>query len=200
MMTVTTTKQLLYFLKMKRLEAGPLRGPRYGFTVALMLVLQMSACGSTPGADSKVVSPAGSPTATSGPEVRDLSEAPTALTPPVGGLVTTLQDEVHNLPEGRIAWSAYWKLCWEEYPGAAAYELQTVTGEGISPKLRRQSEHCFRIEAAKGENEKSQGLVNRDLLLALQAGQLAYRVRAVLADNRTSAWSAAYAVGERIRQ
>jgi hypothetical protein len=100
----------------------------------------------------------------------------------------------------RLAWSTYWKLCWEEYPGATAYELQALTGEGGARKLRRQRERCFRIEAAKGENEKTQGLANRDLLLALQAGQLAYRVRAALNDHRVSAWSSPAAVGEVTRR
>ena len=106
---------------------------------------------------------------------------------------------MHELPGDRTAWSTYWKLCWDLYPQATAYELQTVTGEGNSPKLRRQSERCFRIEAAGGENEKSQGLVNRTMLLLLQAGQLAYRVRAVFSNGRVSAWSPAMAVGKETR-
>jgi hypothetical protein len=119
--------------------------------------------------------------------------------PPVTGLVATLEDEVRELPSDRIAWSTYWKLCWDVSPQATAYELQTVTGEGSSPKLRRQSERCFRIQAAAGENEKSQGLVNRAMLLALQEGQLAYRVRAVFGNGQVSAWSLAMAVGEETR-
>ena len=117
--------------------------------------------------------------------------------PPVEGLVAALEDEVREFSGGRIAWATYWKLCWAAYPGATAYELETLTGEGSSRKLRRQAERCLRIEAAKGENDKSQGLVRRDLLLALQAGQLAYRVRAVLDDHRVSAWSRPMAVGTR---
>jgi hypothetical protein len=119
--------------------------------------------------------------------------------PPVTGLVATLEDEVRELPGDRMAWSTYWKLCWDVYPQATAYELQVVTGEGSSPKLRRQSERCFRLQAAAGENEKSQGLVNRAMLLVLQAGQLAYRVRAVFSNGRVSAWSLAMAVGEETR-
>lgn len=103
---------------------------------------------------------------------------------------------MRDLPGGRIAWSTYWKLCWAEYPGAKGYELQTLTSEGISAKLRRQSERCFRIEAAANENEKSQGLLNREVLLALQSGQLAYRVRAVLEEGRASEWSPPMAVGK----
>lgn len=115
---------------------------------------------------------------------------------PVRGLVATLEDEVSELPGGRIRWSTYWKLCWERYQGAKAYELQSLTSEGISPKLHRQSDRCFRIEAAAGENEKSQGFVNRELLLALQSGQLAYRVRAILDKNHVSEWSPSISVGK----
>lgn len=119
--------------------------------------------------------------------------------PQVRGLVATLEDEVRDLPGERIAWATYWKLCWQSYPGAKGYELETLTGEGASPKLRRQSEPCLRIEAAAGENEKSRGLLNREVLLALQSGQLAYRVRAVLDGNRVSEWSPPLAVGEATR-
>jgi len=117
--------------------------------------------------------------------------------PPVEGLVAMLEDEVRDLPGERIAWATYWKLCWAAYPGATAYELQALTSEGASRKLRRQSERCFRIETVKGENDKSRGLISRDLLLAVQTGQLAYRVRAVLDDHRVSAWSRPMAVGTR---
>jgi hypothetical protein len=43
---------------------------------------------------------------------------PQVVQPPVTGLVATLEDEMHDLPNARIAWSTYWKLCWSAYPGA----------------------------------------------------------------------------------
>lgn len=110
--------------------------------------------------------------------------------------MATLEDEVRELPGERIAWSTHWKLCWESYPEAKAYEIQTLTGEGASRRLRRQSERCLRIEAAAGENDKGLGLLNREVLLALQSAQLAYRVRAILHDNRVSEWSPPMAVGQ----
>jgi hypothetical protein len=121
---------------------------------------------------------------------------PQVIAPAVAGLTATLEDQTTELPGGRMAWSTYWKLCWASYPGAVAYELQALTGEGAASKLQRQSASCFRIEAAAGENEQAQGLLNRELLLALQTSQLAYRVRAALDDQRVSAWSPALAVGE----
>ncbi len=123
-------------------------------------------------------------------------EPPRSVQPPVGGLTATLEDTVRDLPGDRIAWATYWTLCWSPYPGARAYQIQTVTGEGASAKLRQQRDTCLRIEAAKGENARTDGLVNRDLLLQLQTGQLAYKVRAVLDDTTVSEWSASAAVGQ----
>jgi len=113
----------------------------------------------------------------------------------VQNLVSTLEDEVHELPNERLAWSTFWKLCWDKTPGANAYELQTLTSEGSSGRFQRQSENCFRIEAAAGENKKSEGLLNRQLQLALQSSQLAYRVRAVTNDGRVGEWSQSVSVG-----
>lgn len=74
---------------------------------------------------------------------------------PVQGIVATLEDKVQNLPNQRIAWSTDWKLCWDKYPEAIGYELQTITGEGKSPKLRQQTNRCFMIQTAAGNNKKS---------------------------------------------
>lgn len=117
------------------------------------------------------------------------------LAPPLQNLSGTLEDEIRDLPNDRIAWSTFWKLCWDNDPDANAYELQTLTSEGSSETLRRQNANCFRIEAAAGENKKSDGLRNRQLQLALQSSQLAYRVRAVLNDGRVSEWSQSLSVG-----
>ena len=126
-------------------------------------------------------------------ELRQITAAPPA---PVKHLFAELEDEVRNIPGNRIHWSTYWKLCWEKYPEAVGYELQIATSEGVSKKLRRQSEQCLRVEVAAGENERSRGLVNRELQLTLATGQLAYRVRAVLKDNRTSEWSPLMEAGQ----
>ncbi|WP_225225984.1 hypothetical protein [Komarekiella delphini-convector] len=123
------------------------------------------------------------------------SNQPQVVQPPVTGLVSTLSDEVEELPSDLIRWSTYWQLCWEPYPEAKEYELQTVLVEGKSPKLKRQSDRCFRIQAASNENQKSQGLLNRDLILLMHKIQLSYRVRAVLDNNRVSEWSQVMAVG-----
>ena len=117
------------------------------------------------------------------------AERRATVSPPVQNLTAELEDEVHDLSGGEISWSTYWRLCWANYEGAIEYELQALTSEGASDKLRHQGERCFRLEVAVGKNPKTQGLLNRDLQLAIRSSELAYRVRAVLADGTSSEWS-----------
>jgi len=117
------------------------------------------------------------------------TEPPKIIASSITELVASLEDETKDLPESKMAWTTFWKLCWKAHPEAVEYELETFTGEGSARKLRRQVETCFRIEVAKGKNEKSKGLFNRELMLASISGQLAYRVRAVLSGNRVTQWS-----------
>lgn len=127
---------------------------------------------------------------------RSPSDGPVeVIGPPPQHLVAHLDDERHVLPDGRVAWQAWWVLCWDDYAGASSYEVQTVTGEGVSPRLRRQTEVCIRTEAAAGEDPPESVDARRATLLALQEGQLAYQVRAVLDGGRRSEWSAPQAVG-----
>ncbi|HQR31902.1 MAG TPA: hypothetical protein PLK30_04125, partial [Blastocatellia bacterium] len=123
------------------------------------------------------------------PRISTPTESPKIIASSVTGLIASLEDETKDLPDGKMAWVTFWKLCWKEYPEATEYELETFTGEGSARKLRRQAESCFRVEVAKGKNEKSKGFFNRELMLASISGQLAYRVRAVLAENRVTLWS-----------
>lgn len=118
------------------------------------------------------------------------------IEPSVAGLVATLEDEVRDLPDGQIAWTTYWKLCWEPYAGAQEYELEPMTGEGAGRRRVRQTGVCYRVEVAKGQNAKAQGFFNRELMLASLAGQMTYRVRAVLSGDRVSQWSATAIVGQ----
>ena len=121
---------------------------------------------------------------------------PAAGLAPVDELVATLADEVTDLDNGRIKWETNWELCWAAYPGAQAYELETVTSEGTSPELRRQAERCRSVQVAAGENEKSLGLLQRDATIDLTAGQLGYRVRAVVDGNVATPWSPLFYVGQ----
>ena len=119
-----------------------------------------------------------------------------SVAPPVQNLSATLDDEIHELSGEKIKWSTSWRLCWADYKGVSEYQLQALTSEGASDKLRRQSERCFRVEVAAGENPKTQGLLNRDLQVAMRSSELAYRVRAVLGDGQFSEWSKPLSVGE----
>ncbi len=109
----------------------------------------------------------------------------------VTGITTTFEDEVRGLPGDQIAWSTYWKFCWDAYPGAESYELQIITSEGASPRLKNRKAPCYRIQMATGVNARQQGMLDRAKLLELQIGQFSYRVRAVLGNNQYSEWSPA---------
>ena len=121
--------------------------------------------------------------------------APTNL-PLVKHITTALEDKTEEMPGGDISWSTYWKLSWDAYPGAEAYELKVITMEGSSPRLRRQAGTSYRLQIAAGRNPKAQGLLNRKKLIDLQMGQLSYQVRAVLPDHQYSAWSVVIPVRE----
>jgi hypothetical protein len=86
-------------------------------------------------------------------------------------------------------------LCWDPSPGAVAYELLTLTGEGASPRLRRQADRCLRVEAAAGDGPAEERPARRAAQLAAQQGQLAFQVRSVPARGEPSEWSPAVAVG-----
>jgi hypothetical protein len=153
------------------LSLEPLQMPHLLLPVAALLATLLSAC----------VPPSGEPQ---------------VVKPPITDLVATLEDKVQPLSRERITWSTYWKLCWKDYPGAVAYERQAVTSEGVSPKVHRVSNNCFRLKAAGGENHKSFGLLDRDQILGMHSVELSYRVRAVLNDNRVSEWSPMMAAGK----
>lgn len=119
----------------------------------------------------------------------------TADLQPVAGLVASLEDETRPLDGGRLRWSTYWRLSWARYPGASAYEVQTVTSEGQSPKLRTLNAPYYRLQVAAGENAAAMGLQGREVQLQMQSSQLAFRVRAILPDGRRSGWSDAAAAG-----
>lgn len=174
------------------LNAGALPFPTMAISLQLRAGLFLSVC-LLAGCGGQT---APQPASTSRAVASSPTPPPQVVEPPVAGPAATLEDEVRGLPDGRIAWTTYWKLCWEPYRGAREYELETMTGEGTRRRLIRQAETCLRVEVAKGENAKAQGLFNRDLMLASLSGQLAYRVRAVLGPDRVSQWSPSAIVGQ----
>jgi hypothetical protein len=130
--------------------------------------------------------------------LRPAADRPGVAGPPPGGLRARLDDETQPARADLVSWRTFWELCWDDYPGAVAYELRAVTGEGVSPHVKRQKGRCLRIEAASGETTPADEASQRTLLLAEQRSELAYQVRAVTPDHAVSEWTPAVAVGEEV--
>lgn len=94
-----------------------------------------------------------------------------------------------------MAWRTWWELSWDHHPRAVGYEVRAVTTEGPARELARRDDRLLRVEAAAGDDPAGDQPARRDLLLALQQGQLAYQVRVVAPGPTTGAWSPALAVG-----
>lgn len=116
--------------------------------------------------------------------------------PPPAGFVRTLEDETRAAAPGRVAWSTYWKLCWDPVATARHYEIRLVTSEGAPRTPKHLVATCYRIEAAAGENPVGEGMPKRELMLSMQAAQAALQVRAVFADGRATAWSTEQPIGD----
>ena len=140
-------------------------------------------------------SPAPAPPPGTASEEATPTPTPKPQRPKLTGLRATLEDEVLDMPDGQLQWRTFWVLSWDEFPGAESYDLQVITAEGRSPKLRSLTEPRYRIEAAKGLNPKADGFVKRDIQLALHAGQLGVTVRAHFPGDRAGAWSETFDVG-----
>jgi hypothetical protein len=95
----------------------------------------------------------------------------------------------------RVAWTSMWTLCWDPLPGAVGYEIQAVTWETVSTRIRRVEAPCFSVELAAGEDVSSEVEEKRDTQLAVHRSQLAYRVRADFGGNVVGAWSRAIDAG-----
>jgi hypothetical protein len=111
-------------------------------------------------------------------------------------LTAMLHDERRARPGGILEWRTVWRLCWSPQAGARGYELQALLGEGGAGRPRPAHGRCHSLEVASGRNPARHGLRYRDVQLALQAGQLAYRVRARLSTGRPGPWSRSLAAGE----
>lgn len=96
---------------------------------------------------------------------------------------------------GRVAWIATWTLCWDPLPGAIGYDVQPLTSENASSRLKRVQAPCFSVELAAGEDSPPDVQEKRDVQIAVQRSQLSYRVRADFGGNVVSAWSPAIDAG-----
>lgn len=95
----------------------------------------------------------------------------------------------------RVAWSSSWSLCWDPLPGALGYEVQAMTSESASARLKRVEAPCFTVELAAGEDRAADVPEKRAVQLAVQRSQLAYRVRAIFGQNVVGTWSPAIDAG-----
>jgi len=96
---------------------------------------------------------------------------------------------------GRLSWAATWTLCWDPVPGAIGYDIQAMTSESVSPRLKHVESACFSVELAAGEDLPADLPGKRDVQLSMQRSQLAYRVRADFGRNVVGSWSPAIDAG-----
>ena len=114
----------------------------------------------------------------------------------VTGFTTSVKTTSEPLSSGLMKWRADWSLCWDPSPNAIGYDLQVLTAEGISPRLRRQLKPCLDVEVAAGEAPPERVEREQRIQMSIQRSQLSYRVRAALPDNRVGEWSREISAGE----
>jgi hypothetical protein len=93
-------------------------------------------------------------------------------------------------------WSTTWTACFAPAgdPAVVRWEVQTVTAEGVSPRVRELSGGCIDLQLAQGRGTAPVDDPGRTAALA-DAGSLAYRVRAVRADGSATPWTDPVVVG-----
>lgn len=123
---------------------------------------------------------------TSGPastEIRDLR--------------ATLRDEERTLPDGRIAWSTEWRLCWTPVRLAVAYAVTPVSFEGPGRAIEVR-EPCYALSVANGVDDRPGQRSGRTGQLSLIGSSLAVSVAARFADGTLGPGSADHSVGREI--
>ncbi len=113
----------------------------------------------------------------------------------VTNLRVALSTVTTPVPSGLVSWTTTWTLCWDPLPGAIAYDIQAMTSESASARLRRSVSPCFMVDVAAGEDLETEVAAKRDTQVAMQRAQIAYRVRADLGSNVVSTWSPAIDAG-----
>lgn len=127
-----------------------------------------------------------------------------ALAPPVRGadpsaaitgIEARLIGQEAALPDGRIAWSTRWRLCWAPVAAAVAYAVTTVSPEGAGP-TGITTERCFAMTIASGIAERADPPASRPRQSdPMQALMLSFRIAAQLADGTLGPASPAIPVG-----
>ena len=165
---------------MARHVTGRLLAPRHGYLRPVVLLAGLSlAC----------LLPAGC-SSPAGPRPSQASQSQSVEAgSPLEMVEARVDDKVTPAPNGRIAWSTTWRICFApDRVDTAQMEAQAVTSEGSGTSLRQLEGKCLKLEVARGENDKGAGMFGRDTQLA-QAGALAYRIRAVHGDGTVTPWT-----------
>lgn len=96
-----------------------------------------------------------------------------ASSAPLPGLRATLEDTSDRYSEAglqRWRWQTHWVVQWQPVPGATEYEIISMTSEGTSKKRARLTQPPFRLEVAKGDNARAEGMPTRPIqLLTIQS-------------------------------
>lgn len=92
---------------------------------------------------------------------------------PLPGLRATLvdtSDRYRSAGREHWRWQTHWVVQWQPVPGAADYEIILMTSEGTSKKTTRVTQPPFRLEVAKGDNPRREGMPTRPIqLLTIQS-------------------------------
>ena len=129
--------------------------------------------------------------ATSGADPTQSGPAPELLT-------ASLHDTVIPHDDGLVSWTTTWRACFGPGPGdrgeVVGWETQAVTSEGTSPEAADLAGGCIDLDVATGTNDADADMPGRDIQLS-DAQALAYRVRAVHADDTVTPWTEPVRVG-----
>jgi hypothetical protein len=129
--------------------------------------------------------------ATSGADPAQSGPAPELLT-------ASLHDAVIPHDDGLVSWTTTWRACFGPGQGdrgeVVGWETQAVTSEGASPEVADLAGGCIDLDVATGTNDADADTPGRDIQLS-DAQALAYRVRAVHADDTVTPWTEPVRVG-----
>jgi hypothetical protein len=148
------------------------RGPA---AALLTLAAGLTGCSSASGDEQRTTVPAAPSSATVAGPAPVLASA-------------TLTDDVDPAAG---TWSTTWEACFEPLPGEEdpeRWEVQTVTAEGVSPRIEELPGSCVGLQLAQGPGAAPADDPGRTAALA-DAASLAYRARAVRADGSVTPWS-----------
>lgn len=117
---------------------------------------------------------------------------------PVPRWHATLDDVRHDEARGMWSWQVLWRVCITPPEGQAhsgwILERRTLSGEGASRRIVSPAPACHALEVARGRNPRAKGMPQREVLLAMQASQLAYQFRWRHPQGLTGPWTSPIAV------